>query len=70
MIVSAFSGVTDLLLQTAIDASKSSEQYKDHLKQLEKRHIETTKDFAKLTIRSQPKSVTQCRALALKFSLS
>lgn len=43
VVVSAMSGTTDLLLNCGTKASASDESYKDILKQLETRHLDTVK---------------------------
>jgi len=43
VVVSAFRGVTDMLHQSALDASNGDESYKEALQQLENRHIDAIK---------------------------
>ena len=52
VIVSAFSGVTDLLIQTGSAAAKGKESYKETLTQLEKRHLDTAKSLLPVTSQS------------------
>ena len=47
VVVSAFSGITDQLIETAKKAEKGDKSYKNDLKEIEKRHIEATKKLTK-----------------------
>ena len=49
IVVSALSGVTDLLIKTGTTAADGHEQYKQFLAELEKKHIDKD-EFEKLTI--------------------
>ncbi|MDE3142897.1 MAG: bifunctional aspartate kinase/homoserine dehydrogenase I, partial [Bacteroidota bacterium] len=51
-VVSAFGGVTDLLIKTGTDASHGNENYKETLSALEKRHIDTAKSLLPVTSQS------------------
>lgn len=51
-VVSAFGGVTDLLIKTGTDASHGNENYKEILLALEKRHIDTAKSLLPVTSQS------------------
>jgi aspartokinase/homoserine dehydrogenase 1 len=52
IIVSAFSGVTDQLLSTGLNAAKGDESYKEGLQALEKRHITIAKNLLPVTSQS------------------
>jgi aspartokinase/homoserine dehydrogenase 1 len=52
VVVSAFGGVTDLLIKTGTDASIGNEQYKETLSSLEKKHIDTAKGLLPVTTQS------------------
>jgi len=52
IVLSAFGGVTDLLIKTGTDAALGNEQYKETLTALEKRHIETAKGLLPVTTQS------------------
>lgn len=52
VIVSAFSGVTDQLIQIGKDASEGNEGYKDNLYLLEKKHIDIAKNLLPVTSQS------------------
>ena len=45
VVVSAFSGVTDLLLSASLKASKKDENYRDIVLEIEKKHIEVVKEL-------------------------
>ncbi len=51
-VVSAFGGVTDLLIKTGTEASVGNENYKETLSALEKRHIDTAKNLLPVTSQS------------------
>ena len=53
VVVSAFGGVTDLLLNAAHLASKQSEGYKSILKEIEDRHLETAKELIHVNAQSK-----------------
>jgi len=53
IVVSAFSGVTDMLLRTAKLASNQDSTYKISLKKLEDRHLETVKELIPITSQSK-----------------
>lgn len=53
VVVSAFGGVTDLLLEAASLASTQQETYKEVVKKIEHRHIETIKDLIPITNQSK-----------------
>lgn len=57
IIVSAFNGITDLLIQTGIAASTGNEDYKENLLQVEKRHLNTTKSLLPVTSQSSTLSL-------------
>lgn len=57
IIISAFSGITDLLIQTGIAASTGNESYKENLLQVEKRHLDTTKSLLPVTTQSSTLSL-------------
>ena len=52
VVVSAFGGVTDLLLQAGQQAASGNETYKTTLSQIEKRHIEAVHDLIPVTAQS------------------
>jgi len=52
VIVSAFSGVTNLLIEAAEYASQGSDKYKEIIHTLEKRHISTIKELLPVQIQS------------------
>jgi len=52
VVVSALSGVTDLLLKTGHTAAEGNEQYKQTLAELEKKHIETVRNLLPVTSQS------------------
>jgi len=52
VIVSALSGVTDLLIKTGTIASEGNELYKQHLIELEKKHIDTVRNLLPVTSQS------------------
>ncbi|MDP4284183.1 MAG: bifunctional aspartate kinase/homoserine dehydrogenase I [Bacteroidota bacterium] len=45
VVVSAFGGTTDALLNSVVLASEGNETYKDKLKEIERRHLEIVKDL-------------------------
>ncbi len=45
VVVSAFGGVTDALLNSVVLASQGNEEYKDRLQEIEKRHLEAVKSL-------------------------
>lgn len=47
VIVSAFSGITDKLIETAKEAEKGNRSYKNDLKEIENRHLEAIKKLTK-----------------------
>jgi aspartokinase/homoserine dehydrogenase 1 len=57
VVVSALGGVTDLLIQAGAAASKGKETYRDILLQLEKRHLDTTKNLLPVTSQSSCLSI-------------
>ncbi|MFL9484499.1 bifunctional aspartate kinase/homoserine dehydrogenase I [Chitinophagaceae bacterium LWZ2-11] len=52
VVVSALGGVTDLLIQTGVDAAAGKESYKESLLNLEKRHLDTVKELLPVTSQS------------------
>lgn len=52
VVVSAFGGITDLLLQCCKLASETDESYKDKLREAEQRHLQTVKELIPLTQQS------------------
>ncbi|WP_339842025.1 bifunctional aspartate kinase/homoserine dehydrogenase I [uncultured Maribacter sp.] len=53
LVVSAFGGVTDLLLEAGTLASSQDQSYKKVLSSLEERHLTTTKELLPVTIQSR-----------------
>ena len=60
VVVSAFGGITDLLLNAAYLASSQSEGYKSILKEIEDRHLETTK--ALIHVNAQSKVLSKVKS--------
>jgi len=60
VVVSAFGGVTDLLLQTAQLASEQDEAYKSVLKTIENRHLDTAKEL--IPIHSQSRVLSKVKS--------
>jgi len=52
IVVSALSGVTDLLIKTGTTAADGHEQYKQFLAELEKKHIDTVRNLLPVTSQS------------------
>jgi len=52
VVVSALGGITDLLLKTVDLASNQDESYKDSLREIEDRHIKTTKELIPIQLQS------------------
>lgn len=52
VVVSALGGITDLLLNTAIEASQKNENYRSLLSEIENRHIEAIKELIPATAQS------------------
>ncbi|HEV2480460.1 MAG TPA: bifunctional aspartate kinase/homoserine dehydrogenase I [Puia sp.] len=61
LVVSAFGGVTDLLIQAAVAASAGDESYKEKLQDLERRHLEAVKALLPLTGQSSVLSAVKTR---------
>ncbi|CAM4199246.1 bifunctional aspartate kinase/homoserine dehydrogenase I [Zobellia roscoffensis] len=53
VVVSAFGGITDLLLNAADLAAQQSEGYKSILQEIEKRHLDTTKELINVNAQSK-----------------
>ncbi|CAM3318881.1 bifunctional aspartate kinase/homoserine dehydrogenase I [Zobellia roscoffensis] len=53
VVVSAFGGITDLLLNAAHLAAQQSEGYKSILQEIEKRHLDTTKELINVNAQSK-----------------
>ena len=49
VVVSALGGITDLLLDCAVQAAKGNESYKVNLQQIEKRHLDAVKQLLPVT---------------------
>ena len=60
VVVSAFGGVTDLLLQTADFAASQDLRYKTVLKEIEDRHIDTIKKL--IPINKQSKALSKIKS--------
>ena len=69
VIVSAFGGVTDLLLEAANLASTQQETYKEVVKKIENRHIETIKDLIPITNQSKILSLVKSELNVLETLL-
>ena len=53
VVVSAFGGITDILLRTAKQASEQQENYKNGFDEIEKRHITTAKELIPVSKQSK-----------------
>ncbi len=61
LVVSAFGGVTDLLIQAAQTAAAGDESYKEKLQDIERRHLEAVKGLLPLTGQSAVLSAVKTR---------
>ncbi len=61
LVVSAFGGVTDLLIQAAVAAAAGDESYKEKLQDIERRHLEAVKALLPLTGQSSVLSAVKTR---------
>jgi len=61
LVVSAFGGVTDLLIQAAVAAAAGDESYKEKLQHIERRHLEAVKALLPLTGQSSVLSAVKTR---------
>src|ERR1700744_5601032 len=61
LVVSAFGGITDLLIQAGIAAAAGDESYKDKLQEIENRHLEAVKALLPLTGQSAVLSAVKTR---------
>lgn len=61
LVVSAFGGVTDLLIQAAVTAAAGDESYKEKLQVIERRHLEAVKALLPLTGQSSVLSAVKTR---------
>jgi aspartokinase/homoserine dehydrogenase 1 len=61
LVVSAFGGVTDLLIQAGIAAAAGDESYKEKLQDIERRHLEAVKALLPLTGQSAVLSAVKTR---------
>jgi aspartokinase/homoserine dehydrogenase 1 len=61
LVVSAFGGVTDLLIQAAVTAAAGDESYKEKLQDIERRHLEAVKALLPLTGQSSVLSAVKTR---------
>jgi aspartokinase/homoserine dehydrogenase 1 len=61
LVVSAFGGITDRLIQAAQSAATGDESYKDKLQQIEQRHLETVRALLPLTGQSSILSAVKTR---------
>lgn len=61
LVVSAFGGVTDLLIQAAQTAAAGDESYKEKLQDIERRHLEAVKALLPLTGQSAVLSAVKTR---------
>src|SRR5436309_6334601 len=58
-VVSAFGGVTDLLLQAAKKAAEGKEEYKDLLTSVEQRHLQVVKELVPVVKQSSALSLVK-----------
>ena len=61
LVVSAFGGITDMLIQAAVTAAAGDESYKDKLREIETRHLEAVKALLPLTGQSAVLSAVKTR---------
>ncbi|HEV9038224.1 MAG TPA: bifunctional aspartate kinase/homoserine dehydrogenase I, partial [Puia sp.] len=61
LVVSALGGITDMLIQAATSAATGDESYKDRLRQIEHRHLETVKSLLPITGQSAILSAVKTR---------
>src|SRR6202012_6104992 len=61
LVVSAFGGITDLLIEAAITAAAGDESYKEKLQDIERRHLEAVKALLPLTGQSAVLSAVKTR---------
>src|SRR5882724_2016607 len=66
VVVSAFGGVTDALLQCGIAAAAEDESYKEKLQSIELRHLETVKSLIPITHQSSALSLVKKRCNELE----
>lgn len=65
VVVSALGGITDLLLQCSADAAGGNEAYKEHLQEIESRHLQAVRELVPITSQSSVLSFvkTQCNEM-------
>ncbi|HEV2353109.1 MAG TPA: bifunctional aspartate kinase/homoserine dehydrogenase I, partial [Puia sp.] len=61
VVVSALGGITDMLIQSAASAAAGDESYKDTLREIERRHLETVKNLLPITRQSAALSAVKTR---------
>jgi aspartokinase/homoserine dehydrogenase 1 len=61
VVVSALGGITDMLIQAATSAAAGDESYKDKLREIEHRHLETVKSLLPITGQSAILSAVKTR---------
>jgi len=61
LVVSAFGGITDMLIQAALSAAAGDEAYKESLQEIEHRHLETVRALLPITRQSAALSAVKTR---------
>jgi aspartokinase/homoserine dehydrogenase 1 len=61
LVVSAFGGITDMLIQAAVQAAAGDESYKEKLHEIERRHLAAVKALLPLTGQSAVLSAVKTR---------
>lgn len=61
LVVSALGGITDMLIQAGVSAAAGDESYKDRLREIEHRHLETVKSLLPITGQSAILSAVKTR---------